>query len=341
MKEALLYTKGDNDEVRCALCAHRCRISSGSRGICGVRENRGGTLYSLVYERCIAQNVDHVEKKPLFHFQPGSLSYSVATVGCNFKCSWCQNCEISQFPRYQDVLPGKEVPAASMADYAARYKCRNIAYTYTEPTVFFEYALDAAKPAKEKGLANIFVTNGYMTPEMLDTFYPCLDAANVDMKGFREETYQRYAGATLQPVLDSMKKMKEQKIWLEVTTLVVPEVNDDPAEARAMAEFMVNELGPETPWHLSRFFPANHMRDLPPTPTDTLQRFRDIGYEAGIQYVYLGNTSAEMDTVCHQCGEKLIQRSGFSGVSRGIASDGTCSSCSTPIPGVDMGKKNS
>jgi pyruvate formate lyase activating enzyme len=298
VKEAMLYEKLSDGSVRCNLCAHRCVIARGKRGICYVRENSNGSLYTLVYGRIIAEHVDPVEKKPLFHFYPGSTSYSIATLGCNFRCQWCQNWEISQMPQQQHLLMGEKVSPEEIVTNARRAGSRSIAYTYTEPTVFFEYTYDSAKLARDAGLANVYVTNGYMTTETLRTIKPYLDAANVDLKGFRDETYRKYVGARLQPVLDSLREMKRLGIWIEVTTLVVPGVNDDPAELENAAKFVANDLGVDTPWHISRFFPAYKMTDASPTAVATLQRARQIGLEAGLRYVYLGNVRGEENTFC-------------------------------------------
>ena len=334
MKEALLYEKLSDGRVRCNLCAHRCVIKDGERGICQVRENHGGTLYTLVYGRTIAHYVDPVEKKPLFHFYPGSTAYSIATPGCNFRCRWCQNWEISQMPRERHLIMGQEASPEQIVAAAKHAGCRSIAYTYTEPTVFFQYAYDTARLAHEAGLANIYVTNGYMTKEMLETFRPYLDAANVDLKAFRDKTYRKYVGARLQPVLDNLKTMKRLGIWLEVTTLVIPGVNDDDGELKDAAEFVANELGVDTPWHISRFFPAYKMTDVPPTPLETLQRAREIGLAAGLYYVYVGNVPGEANTVCHECGKTLIRRSGYRILENHVQLDGRCPDCGTPVAGV-------
>ena len=214
--------------------------------------------------------------------------------------------------------------------------CRSIAYTYTEPTIFFEYSYDMAKLARERGLANIYVTNGYMTAEMLDKMHPYLDAANVDLKAFRDEVYREYVGARLQPVLDSMRKMKELGIWLEVTTLVIPDINDDPDELREAAHFVAEELGPETPWHISRFHPTYKLTDVPPTPAETLRRAQEIGKEAGLRYVYVGNLPGEANTVCHECGELLIRRYGYQIRENHVAEGDRCPNCGTPVAGVGM-----
>ncbi|MGD2179254.1 MAG: AmmeMemoRadiSam system radical SAM enzyme, partial [Anaerolineae bacterium] len=302
MKEAMLYEKLDDERVQCYLCAHRCRIGEGKRGVCYVRENRGGSLYTLVYGRTISQQVDPVEKKPLAHFYPGTTAYSIATVGCNFRCEWCQNAGISQMPRERHFIMGNEASPKQIVAAAKRSGCRSIAYTYTEPTIFFEYAYDTARLAHEEDIANIYVTNGFMTEDMLETFDPYLDAANVDLKAFRDETYRRYVGGRLQPVLDSLKKMKELGVWVEVTTLVVPGINDDVEEVRDAARFVSQELGPETPWHISRFYPGYQMTHVPPTPIATLRRAQEIGKEEGLRYIFVGNVPGEANTECHACG---------------------------------------
>jgi len=336
MKEAMLYEKLSDNKVRCNLCAHHCVITEGKKGICKVRENRDGTLYTLVYGRTISQHVDPVEKKPLLHFYPGSTAYSIATPGCNFRCRWCQNWEISQMARERHFIMGEEASPEQVVAAAQQASCQSIAYTYTEPTVFFEYAYDTARLAHETGLANIYVTNGYMTKEMLETFQPYLDAANVDLKAFRDETYRKYVGARLQPVLDAIKVMKRLGIWLEVTTLVIPGINDDDGELKDAADFVADELGVETPWHISRFFPAYKMTDVPSTPVETLHRAREIGLEAGLRYVYMGNVPGAANTVCYECGKMLIQRSGYRILENHIQPDGRCPNCGTPVAGVGM-----
>jgi pyruvate formate lyase activating enzyme len=333
MREAMLYEKIVGNRVRCNLCAHHCVIADGKRGVCPVRENRGGVLYTLVYGQTISQNVDPVEKKPLYHFLPGSSAYSIATPGCNFRCQWCQNWQISQMPRERDIIAGRTTSPEEIVSNALITGSRSIAYTYTEPTVFFEYAYHIALLAHLDGLANIFVTNGYMSAEMLEIFHPYLDAANVDLKAFRKETYHHYVGAGFQPVLDNLKRIKQLGIWLEVTTLVIPDLTDDPAELRDAARFVAQELGPDTPWHISRFYPDYKMTDRPPTPIKTLQRAREIGLEEGLQYVYLGNVPGTSDTVCPNCGYVLVRRDSFWTVVSHIT-NGICPVCSRPIAGI-------
>ena len=340
MTEAKLYTKLPDNRVRCNLCAHHCTIAEGERGICHVRENRGGVLYTKVYGRTIARHVDPIEKKPLFHFYPGSTAYSIGTVGCNFRCQWCQNWEISQMPREKRIIIGDEAPPEDVVSDAKKHGCKSIAYTYTEPTIFFEYAYDTAHIAHENGLANIYVTNGYMTDEMLETFHPYLDAVNVDLKAFRDTTYKKYVGARLQPVLKSLKTMRRLGIWIEVTTLVIPGINDDPAELKEAACFIVNELGEDIPWHISCFFPSYKLTDVPATPVSTLEKARDIGLEAGLRYVYEGNVTSETNTFCHACGQLLIRRSGYSIMENRIGHDGCCPNCGARVAGVGMNKQH-
>ncbi len=338
-KRAMLWDELEEGRVQCYLCAHRCRIGEGKRGVCYVRENRDGILYTLVYGRTISQHVDPIEKKPLAHFYPGSRAYSIATVGCNFRCEWCQNASISQMPRDREMIIGEEASPEEIVAAAKRSGCRSIAYTYTEPTIFFEYAYDTAKLAHNEDIANVFVTNGFMTSgpgEMLDTIDPYLDAANVDLKAFRDETYREFVGARLQPVLDSLKRMKELGIWVEVTTLVVPGINDDEEEIRDAAQFVAQELGPETPWHISRFYPGYKMTDRPPTPVNTLRRAEEIGREEGLRYIYVGNIPGEANTECHNCGALLIRRAGYRIVGNRIAEGQVCPDCGTLVAGVGM-----
>ena len=344
MKEALLYEKLDDQRVRCNLCAHRCVIGPGRKGVCMVRENRDGTLYTLVYGIPLSQAVDPVEKKPLFHFYPGSTAFSIATAGCNFRCDFCQNADISQMPRDRGQILGRQSTPEQVVRAAQQYGSRSIAYTYTEPTIFFEYSYDIARIAHQVGIASVYVTNGYMTREMLELFQgvgsdhePWLEAANVDLKAFRDETYKRICGARLQPVLDSLKKMKELDIWVEVTTLVVPDLNDSDAELGEIAQFIARELGVETPWHVSRFHPDYKMYDRGPTPSTTLRRAYELGREAGLRYVYVGNLPGARleDTTCPSCGQVVIERWGFQVRQRNIQA-GRCAFCDTVIDGVGM-----
>jgi pyruvate formate lyase activating enzyme len=337
MKEAMLYSKLEEQRVQCNLCAHRCTIADGKRGVCQVRENQGGTLVSLVYSRVISMAVDPIEKKPLFHFYPGSTAFSVATVGCNFRCSFCQNSEISQMPRDEGQILGREAPPTQLVSGAKHYGCKSIAYTYTEPTVAFEYTYETAQLARQDGIKNVYVTNGYMTAEMLQQFQPYLDAANVDLKAFREDFYRHTCGAHLQPVLDSLKLMKKLGVWVEVTTLIIPTLNDSTEELRDIAVFIAQELGVETPWHVSRFHPTYRMQDKPITPAATLRRAYEIGLEAGLRYVYQGNISGQggEDTHCPNCKQVVIRRAGFSVLQRRLR-EGKCEACGAAIDGVGL-----
>ncbi|PJE67738.1 AmmeMemoRadiSam system radical SAM enzyme [Candidatus Shapirobacteria bacterium CG10_big_fil_rev_8_21_14_0_10_40_9] len=329
MVEARLYKKLADKSVRCNLCSHRCLIKPGERGICSVRENQGGTLYSLVYGKVIAANVDPIEKKPLFHFQPGSLSFSIATAGCNFRCEFCQNWQISQITKGpKGEIIGKELPPEQVVQKALETECSSIAYTYTEPTIFFEYAADTAKLAKKKGLANVFVTNGYQTPETIKEMAKFVDAANVDLKSFSEEFYQKICGAKLKPVLEAIKLMHKAGIWLEITTLVVPDQNDSEKELSEIAKFIAG-VSKNIPWHISRFHPDFKMTDSYPTPLETLEKAFKIGKKAGLKYVYLGNvaTVTRENTYCPKCKNLAIRRVGYDIETLGVDKKGECRKC--------------
>jgi len=334
MKEAMLYEKLDTGQVRCHLCAHRCLINSRRRGICGVRENQEGVLYSLVYGTLIAENVDPIEKKPFFHVYPASQSFSIATVGCNFSCSFCQNYDISQMPRISSKIVGEDFAPEDVVRLAVQNGCRTIAYTYTEPTVYFEFAHDTAKIAQQNGLKNLFVTNGFMSTEAIKTIAPYLSAANVDLKSFRDDFYKKYCGARLEPVLDSLRTMKKMGIWVEITTLLIPTLNDRDEELRDIAEFIAG-LGTEIPWHISRFHPQYKMNDLPVTPVTSLHRAVKIGKTAGLKYVYSGNVPGDRgeNTPCSQCGHLLIERYGFRIVSLNLE-ENRCPRCGTILEGI-------
>jgi len=335
MKEAMLYSPLEDGKVQCILCNHRCIISSSKRGLCGVRENREGKLYTLVYGRAISLNVDPIEKKPIFHLFPGSTSFSIATVGCNFRCLQCQNHEISQMPRGEDGrIEGSEVSPYKIVSLTKQYQCQSISYTYTEPTIYFEYAFEIARQAHQGGIKNIFVTNGYMTEEALKTIQPYLDAANVDLKSFREEFYKEVCGAKLKPVLENLKQMRQMGIWVEITTLIIPTLNDSDQEFEEIAQFIVS-LGREVPWHISAFYPTYKMLNLPRTPVSALHRARKIGINAGLRYVYCGNIPGEEgeDTFCPQCGRRVIERVGFR-VAKNDVVNGACRHCHEKIDGV-------
>ena len=311
-REAMLYERLDGKLVRCALCAHRCTVKADRKGICGVRENVDGLMYTTVYGEVVAAHVDPIEKKPLYNFLPGTRSFSIATVGCNFHCRFCQNADISQAPREGLRLAGEKLSPAQVVAAAKTYACDSIAYTYTEPTIFFEYAYDTSKLAQEEGIKNIFVTNGYMTLEALDEIDPYLDAANVDLKSFDDGFYRRLCGARLQPVLDTIQAMRERGVWVEVTTLLIPGLNDSEAELRQIAGFIA-ELDRDMPWHVSRFTPRHELLDVPGTPLDSMHMAAKIGQEAGLRYVYVGNVPGDMyeNTSCPGCGAVVIGRIGY------------------------------
>ena len=272
----MFYQKGEKQEVLCALCYHRCTIKPGKRGICGVRENIGGILYSLVYGKTISENVDPIEKKPLFHFYPGSSAFSIATAGCNFRCLHCQNSSISQMPREQKYITGSNLHPSEIVSRAQEYDCKSISFTYTEPTIYYEYAYETAQIAKEKGIATNFVTNGYITPEPLRAIQPYLNAANIDLKSFSDEFYRKVCGAQLQPVLDAIALYHQLGIWIEITTLIIPAHNDSDQELRAIAKFIKN-IDESIPWHITAFYPTYRLTDQPRTPLKILKRAREIG----------------------------------------------------------------
>ncbi|MBW2171798.1 MAG: AmmeMemoRadiSam system radical SAM enzyme [Deltaproteobacteria bacterium] len=336
--EAYLYDRLEDQKVRCNLCSHRCLVKAGKRGICAVRENQDGTLKTLVYGKLIARNVDPIEKKPLYHVSPGSLSYSIATVGCNFKCRFCQNADIAQLPAdRKGVILGDLFTPQDVVNAAEQANCRSIAYTYTEPTVFFEFAYDTAKLAHERGILNVFVTNGYMTPEALKMIQPYLDAANVDLKAFNDDFYKEQCSAKRRHVMETLKLMKSVGVFVEVTTLLIPGLNDDEVELKELATFIVDELGPETPWHISRFHPTYKLTDRPPTPAESIHQARQIGLEAGLRYVYSGNLPGDTgeNTICYGCGQPLIERWGYH-ISKNVITEGKCPNCDAGIDGIGV-----
>jgi len=319
--------------VECYLCQQHCSIREGEWGLCGVRLVQNGELQTTVYGKAVAVNVDPIEKKPLFHFYPGTRSLSIATFGCNFRCQFCQNWSISQVR--ETLSQRASVPPAEVVALAKESGSRTIAFTYTEPTIFFEYAYDTAVLARESGIDTVFVTNGFMTPEALAKVAPVLGAANVDLKAFRAETYRRVMGGRLQPVLDSMRELRRRGIWLEVTTLVVPGLNDSDEELSDIARFIAADLGVDVPWHVSRFHPDHDWTEGGPTPVDTIRRAVRIGREAGLRHVFAGNVPGEESetTVCHGCGERLVVRSGFRILANRVR-EGACPDCRTPVAGV-------
>jgi len=333
MKKALFFqTKGN--AVECGLCGHHCLIKRGRRGICGVRENQEGTLYSLVYGKLSAENFDPVEKKPLFHFLPGSLTYSIATVGCNFKCLHCQNHSLSQVGRHSGQIPHIVRRPEDVVGAAVSSRCQSISYTYSEPTIFFEFAYDCCVIARENGLANIFVSNGFMSRKAAKMLVPVLDAINIDVKSFSESFYSKVCGGMLDRVLANVKFFWQQGVWVEITTLLIPGLNDSDEEIRAIADFLV-AIDANIVWHVSGFRPTYKMIDRPPTSAARLQSARRIGLEAGLRYVYVGNIHGGEgeNTCCPDCRRDIITRSGFS-VKKNEIRAGKCPFCSSAIAGV-------
>ena len=328
-KPAPYRTEGSGAWVQCRTCAHYCILAPGERGKCGVRENKGGKLYSLVYGKACALNIDPIEKKPFFHFLPGSYSLSVATVGCSFACKNCQNWTISQGPKITGRIEGEDVSPEQIVEMAKKHKVPSISYTYTDPVVFLEYALETMKLAKKAGLKNVWVSNGFTSKEAAELAIPYLDANNIDIKSFSDEFYQKNCGARLQPVLDTVKLMKKSGVWVEITTLVIPTLSDSEEMFRKIAEFICKELGPETPWHISQFSGAISWRlqHLPETPIETLQMAYKIGKKAGLKYVYTGNIPGlpNENTFCPKCGAKMIERIGY--LIKRFDKNGKCSKC--------------
>ncbi len=333
MKAALLWEKRPDGSVQCHLCAHECRIPPGRKGRCHVRENRDGTLVTLTYGKLIAEHVDPIEKKPLFHFLPGSLTYSIATPGCNFTCRHCQNASISQLPAERHVVPGEFVKPDVLVRKALEHRCQSISYTYTEPTIFFEYAYETAVLAHEKGLRNIFVTNGFMTQQAIEMLAPVLDGANIDLKAHSDTFYREICGGRLEPVKAAIAAMVDLGIWVEVTTLIIPGYNDDSKELEAIASFLVS-LNPGIPWHISAFYPTYRLTDAPPTSARLLSDAREIGLTKGLKFVYTGNVPGDKgeNTYCPQCGKRLIHRVGFS-IIENLLKNGQCPFCHTVLEG--------
>ena len=332
MKEAQLYTRLENRTVNCQLCAHGCKILDGKFGFCKVRQNISGILYTHNYAKLVALNIDPVEKKPLYHFYPGSLTFSIAGAGCNFTCGFCQNWEISQFDLSRQHL-GEDFSAQKIIELALQSNCRSIAYTYTEPTVYFEFVLETAQLAKEAGLQNIFVTNGYLSQKTLSLLGPYLHAVNIDLKFFKESSYQRICSGRLKPVLDSIQLLKAAGVWVEVTTLIIPGENDAPDELRAMAKFIAS-VNKDIPWHLSCFHADYKFKDYAPTSEPALKLAYDLGVGQGLNYVYVGNFGAwGQDTLCAKCHKLLIKRQGFKILASNLAQN-RCLFCQTVLPGI-------
>lgn len=341
MKKAILYKKLTDNKVQCLACSHKCIINEEQTGICGVRQNKQGDLYLLVHNKPISVNIEPVEKKPLFHFLPGEKIFSLGTIGCNFGCEFCQNWEISQLPKTIDAIrqTGYERQQETwmpetIVQHCLESKIPMIAYTYNEPTIWTEYAYETMKLAKEKGIKNIWVSNGFMSQETLDLISPYLDAINIDLKSFSEDFYKNICKARLEPVKENIKKIHEKGIWLEVTTLIIPKINDSDKELQQIAKFLKN-ISENIPWHISAFYPGYKMVDISSTPKESLIKAYQIGKQAGLKYVYIGNTpDAEYEsTYCPKCNFLLIKRLGLDMIENKIQ-DGKCPKCNTEIKGI-------
>ncbi|MBU1130748.1 AmmeMemoRadiSam system radical SAM enzyme [Patescibacteria group bacterium] len=334
MEEAKLYKKSAGSQVQCQLCNHFCQFSENQTGICGVRQNQNGKLISLNYGRLITEAVDPIEKKPIFHLLPGSLSYSIATVGCNLRCDNCQNWQISQAPKSEHQFPGYGATSEEVIQRAVKLNCQSISYTYTEPTIFFEFALDCMRLARQKGLKNIWVSNGYMSKQCLDEILPYLNAINVDLKFFDEKIYLKNCGCKLEPILENLKYLSKQKVLLEVTTLLIPGATDLNGQPKKIAEFIAKELSKDVPWHISRFSPeiSFNMQNGDATSDKLIDQVYRIGKEAGLKYIYVGNVWGDKreNTYCPRCQELIIERRGYQ-IKR-YDKQGRCLKCNFVLP---------
>lgn len=334
-KSSTLFRIKEDGNLQCTLCAHGCILRDNQKGLCGVRARRDDTLVSLVYGRLIAEHIDPIEKKPLFHVLPGSLSYSIATKGCNFHCLHCQNASISQVSQQMDVAcSGVYREPESIVSAAINGNCQSISYTYVEPTVFFEFAYDCCLAAQAKGLKNIFVSNGYMSDTVIQHLAPVVTAINIDLKSFSESFYKKVCGARLAPVLSAIRRFKELGVWVEVTTLVIPGLNDSEEELKEIATFLAG-IDQEIPWHVTGFYPSYKMSEFPPTGTEKLARARELGMEQGLDYVYTGNRPGVTgeDSTCPSCGETVIRRHGFQ-IKSNLLLKGRCRGCGTKLAGI-------
>lgn len=333
LHEALFYEKMDDETVRCLLCPHGCVLGNKQRGFCRVRECRSGKLKTLVYDLPCSVHVDPIEKKPMFHLLPGSKSFSIATAGCNSRCKYCQNWQISQSGPEETV--NIKLTRAEVVDKAAGSGCRSIAYTYSDPIVFYEYAIETAKIARSKGIKNVWVTGGLINPAPLKEACRYVEAANIDFKGFDDDFLRKICAQNLKTITDTVRISKSHGMWIELTNLIVPTLNDDLSKIREMALWIVKEVGKDVPLHFSRFWPVYKLKNLPPTPVSTLERARETALEAGLEYVYIGNVPGHEgnNTYCPSCKKPIIGRKGYIVTSLKI-SDGTCQHCGNAIPGI-------
>jgi pyruvate formate lyase activating enzyme len=331
--EAVHWEKQENKRIKCLLCPRECQVADVERGYCGVRENQGGEYQTLVYGPLCSANVDPIEKKPLFHYRPGSTAFSVATAGCNFECMFCQNWQISQFRPEQvhstPVTPEQLVSACKGRD------CPTIAYTYSEPIIFYEYMRDSAALARRHGVGSVMISNGYIQEKPLRELCRQLTGVKIDFKAFSDKFYEEYCAGELKPVLRTLELLKEIGIWFELVILIIPTLNDSPDEIEQMSKWVLDKLGPDVPMHFTRFQPTYRLTNLPQTPVSTIERCRKIALDAGVHYVYAGNvpTHPGENTYCHKCKEEIISRVGFR-VSANRVKDGKCPKCGAAIPGV-------
>jgi len=334
LTEARYYEKRPNRKIKCVLCPRECVIDDQETGYCGVRENHGGTYYTLVYGRPCSANVDPIEKKPLFHFLPGTLAFSIATVGCNVLCKFCQNWQISQ--ARPDQVDSYDMPPQSVANYAKNANCQSIAYTYTEPVIFTEYMYDCAEQARPKNIKSVMISNGYIKAPPMKDLCKVLDAVKIDLKAFTEKFYQEMVAGHLQPVLDTLVLLKQEGMWTEIVYLVIPTLNDDPKELQQMCKWVYNELGADVPIHFSQFHPQYRLKNLPPTPIKTLETARKIALDTGLYFCYIGNVPGHEgeNTYCPGCKKIVIQRMGYQILSNAIAKNGKCQFCGHKIAGI-------
>jgi len=332
LKKAKFFEKLAEKKIVCKLCPHECRVADLERGTCGVRENRGGEYYTLVYGNPCSANVDPIEKKPLYHYLPATKSFSIATAGCNFVCTFCQNWEISQ--KRPEQVRSMNIPPAKLVTLAKQYGCRTIAHTYTEPVVFYEYMFDAAVEGKKRAVPNVMISNGYIQEKPMRQLSKVIGAVKIDLKAFSDKFYQEMCKGTLRPVLDTLTVLKDEGIWFEIVVLLIPTLNDSTSEITQMSQWIVKELGDHVPVHFSRYYPTFMLKKIPPTPPKTLNRARKIAMDQGLKFVYIGNIISDAgNTRCPNCKKVIIERVGFASQLTGMSKN-KCKYCGETIPGV-------